>query len=429
MTFNELGIMPKILEVLEKQGFVTPTPIQEKSIPAAIEGKDVIGVAQTGTGKTLAFGIPMLQRLSQDNKSCGLVVLPTRELALQVEEAIRSIGAPFNVKTVVIIGGQHIGRQMHQLRGNPRIIIATPGRLVDHLNRKTVNLNRVSTLVLDEADRMLDMGFAPSIKQIIRSTSSIRQTMLFSATMPPKIAELAKKYMCSPIKVEVSPSGTVAENVTQEVYFIRHELKKELLKNILAEREGSALVFLRTKFAVKKLAHEIRRMGYSSTEIHSNRSLAQRLRALSDFKKGVCRVMVATDIAARGIDVSNIDLVVNYDLPENSEDFVHRIGRTGRAGLKGHAVSFAMPNQKYNIREIERLIKKQLIISTPSEEIRSRARELVGTSSPNPSNERSGSFKSRSNGNSFSNRGKSKFNSRKGKSSFGGGQQRNYKRF
>lgn len=260
---------------------------------------------------------------------------------------------------------------------------------------------------------MLDMGFAPSIKQILENMPHTRQTLLFSATMPARIAELARRYMQTPVRIEVAPSGTAAENVSQEVYFIHRTLKTELLKTILMKRKGSTLVFSRTKFGAKKLAYEIQRMGHTATEMHSNRSLAQRIRSLSDFKKGTCRVLVATDIASRGIDVANIELVVNYDLPENSEDFVHRIGRTGRAGLSGHAISFATPDQKYAIRQIECLINKEIIVSKPPEEIYARAGEIVNQ--PSFEDRRpSRPFGSRgARGNSFSSRGK--FSSRRRK--------------
>lgn len=410
MKFNELGISPKILEILERKGFSIPTPIQEKAIPAAFEGKDIIGIAQTGTGKTLAFGIPMIQRLAQNTGSKGLIVLPTRELALQVDESIRGMAGLFGMRTVVLIGGENMNHQINQLRKNPRIIIATPGRIIDHLRRKTVNLGMVSVLVLDEADRMLDMGFAPSIRQILENVPCDRQTMLFSATMPGRIAELAKRYMQTPFRIEVAPSGTAAENVTHEVYFIHRTLKTELLKNVLMKRSGSTLVFSRTKFGAKKLSYEIQRMGHTATEMHSNRTLTQRLRSLSDFKKGVCRVMVATDIASRGIDVNNIELVVNYDLPENSEDFVHRIGRTGRAGLSGHAISFATPDQKYNIREIERLINKEIMVAKLPEEISARAGQMAGQ--PSFENRNRG-FGSRGRTNSFHSRRRSGFGRRK----------------
>ena len=361
-TFDGLGIAPKILEILDRLHFTVPTPIQSQSIPTALSGKDIMGIAQTGTGKTLAFGVPMIQRLATSGGT-GLIILPTRELALQVDETINKISKGLNIKTAVLIGGQNMNRQIGLLRGKPDIIIVTPGRLVDHLERKTINLSKTSVLVLDEADRMLDMGFAPQIKKILLSVPKERQTMLFSATMPSNIIQIAKTYMRLPVRVEVAPSGSAAANVTHEIFIVRRESKLALLETVLKEYNGSTLIFSRTKFGAKKIAHAIRKMGYTASEIHSNRSLHQRLRALSGFKKGAYQFLVATDIAARGIDVTNIELILNFDLPDNTEDYVHRIGRTGRAGHSGHAISFAMPNQKYDIKMIERLIKKQLPIS------------------------------------------------------------------
>lgn len=361
-TFNGLGIAPAILEILNKRGFTVPTPIQLQSIPAALEGKDIVGIAQTGTGKTLAFGIPMIQKIIS-SYSNSLVILPTRELAIQVNESLEKIGRTLGLKTAIIIGGDNMNRQLRQIRSNPHIIIATPGRLTDHIERKTISLENVSILVLDEADRMLDMGFEPQIRKILQNVPKKRQTMLFSATMPPKIMQIAKSYMQLPIRVEVAPSGTAAANVTHELFFCKNESKMALLKTILEKHVGSTLIFSRTKHGARKIAERIRKMGHTASEIHSDRSLRQRLGALSGFKTGKFRVLVATDIAARGIDVTNIELVINYDLPDSPEDYVHRIGRTGRASRFGHAISFATPNQKFDVRMIERLIKKQLPVS------------------------------------------------------------------
>lgn len=361
-SFDGLGIAPKLLEIMGKLNFLIPTPIQHQSIPVAIEGKDVMGIAQTGTGKTLAFGIPMIQRLAIA-KGKGLVILPTRELALQVDESLKKIGKPLGLRTAILIGGENITKQIRQLKSNPHIIIATPGRLIDHLERKTASLGTVAILVLDEADRMLDMGFAPQIKRILQAVPVKRQTMLFSATMPEEIVTLAKSYMQLPVRVEVAPAGSTLAATTQELFFVHKEDKLALLENILNQYKGSVLVFTRTKFGAKKLANSIRNMGHIATEIHSNRSLNQRLEALAGFKIGKYRVLVATDIAARGIDVIGIELVVNYDLPEQPGDYVHRIGRTGRAKHEGHAVSFATIEQRFDIRAIERLIKKQLPVS------------------------------------------------------------------
>ncbi|HVY67738.1 MAG TPA: DEAD/DEAH box helicase [Patescibacteria group bacterium] len=357
--FSGLGLAPKLLEILADKGFVQPTPIQSQAIPVAIAGKDVMGIAQTGTGKTLAFGLPMLQSIAR-SKQTGLVVLPTRELALQVNDSLKNIGQSLGLKTAVLIGGESMNRQLASLRKNPHVIIATPGRLIDHLQQQTASLKRTGVLVLDEADRMLDMGFAPQLKTILTHVPKERQTMLFSATMPGEIVALANSYMRLPVRVEVAPAGTTASQVSQEIVFVDKMQKLAELQRLLKEHNGSTLVFTRTKFGAKKIARALARSGETAAELHSNRSLNQRLEALDGFKVGRYRVLVATDIAARGIDVTGIELVVNYDLPENPADYVHRIGRTGRAGRAGMAISFATPDQKRDVRDIERLIKKQL---------------------------------------------------------------------
>ena len=357
--FYGLGIAPKLLEILERMKFANPTPIQHKSIPIAIEGKDIIGIAQTGTGKTLAFGIPMIQRLAQV-KGRGLILLPTRELALQVDETLQKFGQAIGLKTAVLIGGASMNIQLQHLRRNPHVIIATPGRLLDHLEQRTVNLSDVKILVLDEADRMLDMGFAPQINKILTVVPRDRQTMLFSATMPQEIVGIATKHMKLPVRVEIARAGTAAERVAQELFVVRKEDKTRLLEKLLSEYHGTVLVFSRTKHGAKKIARAVRSMGHTAAEIHANRSLAQRRDALDGFKGGKYRVLVATDIAARGIDVKEIELVVNFDLPDAAEDYVHRIGRTGRAGHEGRAISFATPDQSSDVRAIERLIRTNL---------------------------------------------------------------------
>ncbi len=373
--FSGLGIAPGLLATLVRQGYVTPTPIQQQAIPAALQGKDIVGIAQTGTGKTLAFGIPMIQRLAQI-KGQGLVMLPTRELALQVDEALRKAGQSVSLRTAVLIGGAGMGPQMQALARKPHVIVATPGRLMDHMQRRTAKLDHVQILVLDEADRMLDMGFAPVIEKIIAAVPRERQTMLFSATMPAGIMKMAAAHMKLPLRVEVAPSGTPVERVTQEVFVIHKEAKNRLLQNLLEQYPGTTLIFTRTKHGAKALTKNLRAMGHNAAEIHSNRSLAQRREALDGFKSGRYRVLVATDIASRGIDVAGIGLVLNYDLPANPEDYVHRIGRTARAGAGGHAISFATPDQKGEIRQIERLISKTLKISPVPNLLADRRREF-----------------------------------------------------
>jgi len=360
--FSGLGIAPSILEKLAKLKYSIPTPIQKQAIPIAIQGKDIVGIAQTGTGKTLAFGIPMIQRLNQV-KGRGLVILPTRELAIQVEEALRKYGSSFGLRTVVLIGGTSIKPQIRALSKNPHVIIATPGRLNDHLQQKTARLDNTRIVVLDEADRMLDMGFAPQIASIMKALPRERQTMLFSATMPHKIMQMATAYMKLPIRVEVAPAGTAAERVTQEIFIIPKDSKNRLAEKLLEQYQGTTLIFTRTKYGAKKLTRLLRAIGHSAAEIHSNRSLNQRRDALEGFKSGKYRILIATDIASRGIDVTGIELVLNFDLPTNTEDYVHRIGRTARAGAGGHAISFATPDQRRELRAIENLVRKNLPVS------------------------------------------------------------------
>lgn len=359
--FADLGLSPKLLALVEAQHFVTPTPIQHQAIPPAIAGQDVVGIAQTGTGKTLAFGLPMIQRIAQ-HKGQGLVLVPTRELALQVDETLQKIGRPAGLRTAVIIGGASMSLQIRDIKRNPHIIIATPGRLMDHVEQKTIALNRISVVVLDEADRMFDIGFAPQIKKILSVVPAERQTLLFSATMPGPIAQMAAQFMKLPLRIEVAPAGTSAKNVEQEVFIISKDNKLQMLEKLLTDSDGTVLVFARMKFGAKRITAALNRIGFTAAEIHSNRSLAQRKAALEGFKNGTYRVLVATDIAARGIDVKNISLVVNFDLPDNPEDYVHRIGRTGRAGGSGKAVSFATPEERMDIKTIERLIRKTLPI-------------------------------------------------------------------
>lgn len=361
-TFSGLGIAPNLLNVLGRLKFTIPTPIQHKAIPIAIEGKDIMGIAQTGTGKTLAFAIPMIQRLSFI-KGRGLILVPTRELALQVDETYQKFRAVIGAGTAVLIGGASMGNQIRMLRRNPRIIIATPGRLIDHLQQRTVRLDDVRILVLDEADRMLDMGFAPQIAKVLEGVPAERQTMLFSATMPPEIMRLASSYMKLPISVEIAKSGTAVETVVQEIFIVRGEDKRLLLEKILYQYHGSVLLFSRTKYGASKIVRAVKELGHSAAEIHSNRTFSQRREALDGFKSGKYRVLVATDIAARGIDVMGIELVINYDLPEDPENYIHRIGRTARMGLEGRAISFAMPDQGSDVKAIERLMRKVLPIS------------------------------------------------------------------
>lgn len=357
--FHQMGLDKPIVKILDQLKFLKPTPIQAKAIPDAVKGEDIIGVAQTGTGKTLSFSLPMVQRLIRYGGR-GLVLLPTRELALQVNETLHKIAHSFGIRTSLIIGGVPMNRQVRELRQKPHVIIGTPGRIINHIQEKTIHLDEVKILVLDEADRMLDMGFAPQIRKILQVVPKDRQTMLFSATMPSDIVKIATQYMKRPTHVEVAPQGTTAERVDQEIYIVTRNQKGALLKALLSQYKGSVIVFSRTKYGAKKICRDLNKMGYSAAEIHSNRSLGQRKQALEGFKRGKYRVLVATDIAARGIDIEEIEVVINFDVPEYAEDYVHRIGRTGRAGKEGLAVTFVMPSQSDHLRKIERLINKKL---------------------------------------------------------------------
>jgi len=357
--FANLGIKDSILSVLQKMGLENPTPIQIKAIPVALDNQDLIGIAQTGTGKTFAFGIPILHILAE-KKGRALIVLPTRELAGQVEENLHRLGSSFGLRTVCMVGGEPIGKQLYALRKKPHVLVATPGRLLDHLKRKSINLNDISVLVLDEADMMFDLGFAPQIEEIMKLTPKGRQVMLFSATMPDSIMRLVSKHLKRPVHIEVAPAGSTSDLVDQEIYLVSRDDKLTYLEQLLSEYKGTVLVFVRTKHGAANLTEKLKRDDYKAAEIHSNLSFNQRKNALAGFKSGIHRILVATDVAARGLDINDIELVVNYDLPDNSEDYVHRIGRTARAGKKGKAISFAVPSQKMEIKKIERLIKKEL---------------------------------------------------------------------
>ncbi len=360
--FDGLGIYPELLGALQKLNFVTPTPIQRKAIPIANEGSDIIGIAQTGTGKTMAFGIPMIQRLASKGGQ-GLILVPTRELAAQVNEALLRLAGIYNMKTAVLIGGESLRPQLQQLRSSPRIIIATPGRLNDHLKQRNLRLDGVRVLVLDEADRMLDMGFLSQIESVLKMLPRDRQTMLFSATMPASIIKIAQAYMHLPTRTEIAPEGTAAEKVTQELFVVSKENKGILLGQLLLQYSGSVLLFVRTRRAAARVAKLVRNHGHVAGEIHADRSLSQRKEALRSFKAGQSRVLVATDIAARGIDVTGIQLVLNYDLPDDPENYVHRIGRTGRAGQEGHAISMATPDQGQEVRRIEKIMRVAIPIA------------------------------------------------------------------
>jgi ATP-dependent RNA helicase RhlE len=392
LTFDGLGIADNLLAVLTQKGFTTPTPIQHQVIPGALQGKDVVGIAQTGTGKTFAFGIPIVQRMI-GHTGQALVLVPTRELALQVEQALVQIGAPLGLRSAVIIGGASQSIQVRALRRGPHVVIATPGRLDDLMKQGLYKLDKINLIVLDEADRMLDIGFLPQIRRVLQTAPKERQTMLFSATMPKTISTLASSFMKIPLRIEIAPQGTAAENVEQEVFVVTKTEKMRLLDSLLKQYgDDKILVFSRTKHGAKRIARDIRSMGHTATEIHSNRSQSQRKFALDGFIRGTFRIMVATDIAARGIDVKDIGLVINFDLPDNLDDYVHRIGRTGRAGRHGRAISFITSSQRADVRKIERLIRTSLTVmalpALPPERVKAPHEERPRTPSRRPSHGR-----------------------------------------
>jgi len=352
-SFDSLGLSPASLEAVRRAGYLVPTPIQAQAIPLALQGRDVVGVAATGTGKTAAFVLPLLERHPH---GLWLILAPTRELALQIAEHVERL-APRRLKVAVVIGGVGMGQQISDLRASPQVIVATPGRLVDHLQQGNARLDRVTALVLDEADRMLDMGFRPQLNKILARMPRQRQTMLFSATMGGEVEQFTRQSVKDPVRVEVARSGTTAARAVQQVFLVGQSEKTALLLALLSQDEESTLVFTRTKHRADKVARSLERSGLEVARIHANRSQSQRQQALEGFRSGRYRVLVATDIAARGIDVEEIGHVVNYDLPHVPADYVHRIGRTARAAASGRASSFAAPDELPLLRDIDRFTR------------------------------------------------------------------------
>ncbi len=362
-SFSDLGLPGLLLKNIAAAGYESPTPIQAQAIPPGLAGRDVVGTAQTGTGKTAAFALPMLVRLAGKKGTVGLILAPTRELALQIDETLGKLAKGVPLRRAVIIGGAGMNPQTNALRAGVNLVIATPGRLIDHLDRRSADLSKLEMVVLDEADRMLDMGFWPQIRRIFSALPRERQTMLFSATMLPEVSQLANQQLHDPVRVEIARSGQTAEGVTQRLFFADDKMKIPLILWLLGEEPGTVLIFTRTKHRADKLARIIANAGHKVERIHSNRSLSQRLRALEGFKTGKHRVLVATDIAARGIDVANIAHIVNFDLPSVAEDYVHRIGRTARAAATGRATSFVAPDQRKLLGPIERLMRQQIPVA------------------------------------------------------------------
>ncbi len=383
-TFAEFGLAETITRALTEEKYVTPTPIQTQTIPLVMTGADIIGIAQTGTGKTAAFALPILNRLAAnpvraERKTCRVLVLsPTRELSGQILDSFRAYGRHLRLQTALAIGGVPMGRQVRDLMNGLDILVATPGRLLDLMQQNALRLNGVEVLVLDEADRMLDMGFIHDIRKIVAKTPSQRQTLMFSATMPKEIAELAAHMLKNPQKVAVTPGATTVERIDQRVIHLDHGAKSDVLSEILrAETVNRALVFTRTKHGADKVVRALNKGGIAAEAIHGNKSQNQRERVLAAFREGRVRTLVATDIAARGIDVDGVSHVINYDLPNIPESYVHRIGRTARAGAEGIAISFCSRDEAPFLRDIERLIRIYHPLQRPAQRPALRADTTV----------------------------------------------------
>ena len=367
MTFEPLGLRAELLRAIDAQGFTSPTPIQEQSIPVIMEGRDVMASAQTGTGKTAAFALPTLHKLAADRNASGpapvraMVLAPTRELAAQVHDNIRDLGRFLPLKSAVVFGGVNINPQINKLKRGVDILIATPGRLIDLMDRRCVRLDRLELLVLDEADRMLDMGFLPAIQRILKSVPAKRQTLLFSATFSREITQLARQFLNDPVRVETAPPNSTVEAIAQKAIPVDQGRKRELLSWMIGSNDWhQVLVFTRTKHGANRLAKQLEADGVSAAAIHGNKSQGARTRALGDFKSGRIRALVATDIAARGLDIEQLPHVVNYDIPEVPEDYVHRIGRTGRAGRDGLAVSLVAGAEHGKFEAVRKLVKVEI---------------------------------------------------------------------
>ncbi|WP_439124650.1 DEAD/DEAH box helicase [Marivita sp.] len=370
--FDTLGLKPVLLAALKEAGLTSPTPIQDKAIPLAMAGNDVLGLAQTGTGKTMAFGIPLVSHLMDmperpaAKTAKSLILAPTRELVNQIAEALRTLTKKTHLKVNVVVGGQSINKQIHHLLKGTDILVATPGRLIDLMDRKAVDLRTVKHLVLDEADQMLDMGFIHALRRIAPKLGTPRQTMLFSATMPKQMEDLSKAYLTNPQRVQVAPPGKAADKVTQSVHHVSSKGEKPgKLREILSrDMDALTLVFSRTKHGAEKLMKGLVADGYNAASIHGNKSQGQRDRAIKAFREGTIKVLVATDVAARGIDIPGVAYVINYDLPDVPDNYVHRIGRTARAGREGEAIAFCAPDEADLLRQIEKVMKIEVPVAS-----------------------------------------------------------------
>ena len=360
--FSQFPISPALLARLNHNKFTTPTPVQAGAIPPALEGRDVLATAQTGTGKTLSFLIPIVEMIAkaEGRGANALVLLPTRELAMQVEKVYRAIRPSQSDMVALVVGGMAEGPQLDTIRRGARLIVATPGRLEDYIKRRLVRLYQVKILVFDEVDRMLDMGFQPAIARIVAELPKVRQTLCYSATLEGAVRDVAQRYLTNPVRIEIGTVSKPAENVELRTFEVDQSKKQELLEHLLHKEQGSFLVFVRTKHGADRLARRLSRSGHAAAQIHGDRTQAQRNSALKGFTDGRHRVLVATDVAARGIDVPHVGHVVNYDMPKQAEDFVHRIGRTGRASRRGVASTFAMPAERNDLKKIERALSVQM---------------------------------------------------------------------
>ncbi len=360
--FSDFNISQEILKAIKDMGFEEPTPIQKMAIPPALEGKDVIGRAQTGTGKTVAFGIPIVEHCSKKRTPQAIILAPTRELAVQIAEELNRVGRYRGIYSLPIYGGQSIDRQIRSLKKGVQIIVGTPGRVIDHIKRGTLMLGNISTVVLDEADEMLNMGFINDIKYILNETPSERQTMLFSATLPPEILRISKKYMRLPVKVSVNAEKMVVSQIKQVFYEVKQSNKITALSRIIDVEDPSlALVFCHTKKEVDEVSSKLKQMGYYAGAIHGDYTQAHRDRIIKQFKTGEIDILVATDVAARGLDISGVSHVINYSIPQNPDSYIHRIGRTGRAGKTGIAITFVTPREYKNLRIIERTARTRIL--------------------------------------------------------------------
>lgn len=370
MAFTDLGLRPEILNALTDLGYKEPSPIQDAVIPVALAGHDVLAAAQTGTGKTAGFALPIIEKLAPMASTStsparhpirALILAPTRELAIQVEESIKAYTKYLPLRSLCVYGGVNIDTQIPALKNGVEILVATPGRLLDHVQNKTLSLSQVSMLVLDEADRMLDMGFMPDLKRIIGLLPAQRQNLMFSATFPQEIESLARTILNNPQRIEVARRNATGENITQVLHPVNHEKKRSLLIHLIRNRKlNQVLVFTGTKLGANRLANELNKSGIHAAAIHGDKTQGERIKALDDFKSGEVGVLVATDVAARGLDISSLPFVINYDLPHNAEDYVHRIGRTGRAGASGEAISLMTEDEARYLKDIEKLIGKTI---------------------------------------------------------------------